>query len=133
MHIFPPIKQALKYDPVLDSSSTEEYNEIDSQKTVLYLEDENIPIDLSRRAYVVLRFLVQNNAYKAMNELYRIWSQKGYQSLANEIILYIRSFPERIYNDEIQVSAFYRCKIMSSVHRSVLNSFFAIETEALGD
>jgi hypothetical protein len=53
--------------------------------------------------------------------------------LAKEIINYICSFPQTIYSNETQVEPFYFNKINSSPHSSVLNSFFPIETEAIGD
>ncbi len=90
--------------------------------------------DLSKKAYEALKFLIHNNAYESMGELCRIWSLKRFQSLAEDIIRQYRSFSQRIYSDEIEVSALYLNKIRSSGHfSSILYGFFTVETEALGD
>jgi len=138
--VFPSIKPGVKYDPNLDSGSTEVY--YDSEATEEYYSDESDSQDhcdlqnhdLSKKAYEALKFLIQNDAYKSMEELCRIWFLKRFQSLAEDIIQHIRSFPQRIYSDETEVSSFYLNEIRSSHHFSpILNDFFAVETEALGD
>jgi hypothetical protein len=89
---------------------------------------------LSKKVYEALKFLIRNNAYESMEELCRVWSLKRFQSLAEDIIRHVRSFSQRIYSDEIEVSSFYLNKIRSSDHfYSILNDFFAVETEAFGD
>jgi hypothetical protein len=69
-----------------------------------------------------------------METLFNEWSKNGFQSLANDIISHIRSFPERIYTNEIRVNSYYNNLIDSSdLHKFVLNYFFPVETEAKGD
>lgn len=134
------MKSVVEYDPNLDSGSTEVYQ--DSEGTEEYYSDESDSQehcylennDLSKKAYEALKFLIHNNAYESMGELCRIWSLKRFQSLAEDIIRQYRSFSQRIYSDEIEVSALYLNKIRSSGHfSSILYGFFTVETEALGD
>jgi hypothetical protein len=108
-------------------------NESDSLRTQNYLEDISIQTDFSLRAHNNLKFLIQKDAYRLMERLYDIWHVKQFQLLANEIIEYVRSFPERIYSNETRVNGYYYNIINNSVYNSVLSSFIPVETEAKGD
>jgi hypothetical protein len=44
-----------------------------------------------------------------------------------------RSFPDRIYTNETRLDGFYLNEINNSIHKTVLNSFFPVKTEAKGD
>jgi hypothetical protein len=46
---------------------------------------------------------------------------------------HIRSFPDRIYTNETRLHGFYLNQINNSIHKTVLNSFFPVKTEAKGD
>jgi hypothetical protein len=108
-------------------------SESDSVKTQNYLEDLSYQSDLSARALKALKLLIQNDAYDSMHKLSETWAVNRLQSLADEIIYHIRSFPERIFTNEQKVGNFYLNAINISVHRSVLDSFHPVETEAKGD
>ncbi len=56
-----------------------------------------------------------------MEKLSSTWAEIGFQSLAEEIFTYIKSFPERIYANEIQCCALYRNIILNSVDGPVLD------------
>jgi hypothetical protein len=117
-----------------DSNATEEYyfNESDVE-TQEYYGEMSFHRNLSERAYEALKFLIQNDAYDSMKKLIDLWVKKGFTKLADEIISYIRTLPERIHTNELEVEIYYYHKISSSVHAPVLENFFAVETEALGD
>jgi hypothetical protein len=134
---FPPIDSEQKE---FDLSSPSNDNDLlvfdsnsESVKTQNYSEDSTYHIDLSSRALEALRCLVQNNAYTSKKRLYAFWRVRGFQSLAEEITNFIRSFPERIYTNETRVGPYYFKEINLSPHSSVLSSFIPIETEAKGD
>ncbi len=86
---------------------------------------------LSSRALEALKFLVQNDSYQSMKKLSELWKLKNYQSLANEIILYIRKpHPVIFHKDDFLFDDHYLENIFFSPHRTVINSFSPIETEA---
>jgi hypothetical protein len=82
------MKPVVKYNPNLDSGSTEVHH--DSGATEEYYSDESDSQDhrylennsLSKKVYEALKFLIRNNAYESMEELCRVWSLKRFQSLA---------------------------------------------------
>jgi hypothetical protein len=57
---------------------------------------------------------------------------KNYQSFASEIILFIRSFPEKIYSIVTLLDCYYLNEIYNSPHRLVFNSFFPIKAKDKG-
>jgi hypothetical protein len=135
----PPINsEQMDIDSITNSEKSEYLNsgsecESESVKTQIYSKDFTYHTNLSSRALAALKFLVQNDAYRSKKRLVELWVLKNYQSLANEIITYIRSFPERIYSNESQLAGFYLNEIYNSPHRTVLNSFLPTKTEAKGD
>jgi hypothetical protein len=112
-NVFPP-SHPEQIDIEEDLNSNQNYysnsnceSESDSVKTQNYLEDLSYQSDLSARALKALKLLIQKDAYDLMDKLSEIWAVSGLQSLADEIIYHIRSFPERIFTNEQQVGNFY--------------------------
>jgi hypothetical protein len=139
--MFPPIdSEQIDIDLLSNFNGSEDLDsldecesESDSVKTQNYLEDYIYRNDLSSRAHETLKYLVQSNAYHSKKRLCYLWELKGYQSLEDEIITYIRSFPERIYTNETRLKGYYLNEINTSMHKTVLHSFIPVETEAEGD
>jgi hypothetical protein len=77
--------------------------------------------------------LIQNDAYDAMKKLTNLWIKRGFNTLVDEIISCIHTLIERIDSNELEVESYYYYRISSSVHAPVIENFFAIEIEALGD
>jgi hypothetical protein len=136
--MFPPIdSEQIDIDLLSNFNGSEDLDsldecesESDSVKTQNYLEDYIYRNDLSSRAHETLKYLVQNNAYHSKKRLCYLWELKGYQSLEDEIITYIRSFPERIYTNETRLKGYYLNEINTSMHKTVLNSFIPVETRS---
>jgi hypothetical protein len=126
IQVFPPM-DIEQFDVIANSNSIVDNccdSDSESVKTINYLDDLCIQDDLSSRAKRALKNLIDNDAYRSMDTLFNQWSTEGYESLANEIITHIRSFPERIYSNETQVDSYYYNLIDSSaLHRFVLNFF----------
>jgi hypothetical protein len=136
--VFPPM-DSKPSDAFTNSNSIvdnycDRVSDSESVKTINYLDDLCTQNDLSSRAKRALRKLIDNDAYDSMDTLFNQWSTDGYESLGNEIVSHIRSFPERIYSNETRVDNFYYNLIENSdLHRFVLDEFFPVETEARGD